>query len=314
MFIRDIPGGLTTKSPAKLNLYLEVSEPRPDDFHDIDSLFQTIDLFDEIDFVSKEAPGVELVEEGMSDGDDNLVSRAARRLAKEHGVNDGVRITLRKTIPSGAGLGGGSGDAAVTLLALAKLWKLKTTREALARIGADLGSDVPFFLYGGTARCEGRGEVVTPLDSFDENPMHYVLVAPGIHTSTPKVYRALDESRPEGFTLTVSSPIDSVDSAALRHRLDQGEVFFNRLEAATLTLHPELSSVATRMREEPFVSVRMTGSGSAFFGVCSSRSEAEDAAQRLRDTLPALGDAGASSAPQVWPVSSLSRVESPWVE
>ena len=145
---------------AKINRELRVGGRRPDGFHEIRSRFSTIDLSDTIEI--EEADGFELACTGIPvpGGDGNLVARAARALAGHLGVSPRVRIRLAKRIPAGAGLGGGSSDAAVTLLALSKLWKPSLPRAELSVIGASLGSDVPFFLFGGEADVEGRGERV----------------------------------------------------------------------------------------------------------------------------------------------------------
>lgn len=284
--------GLTVRTPAKINLYLEVSEARADGFHDIDSVFQAISLYDEIDLLPDASGEIRLEEAGIDEGKANLVWRAADALRRHaFGAPDagpGVRIRLRKQIPHGSGLGGGSSDAAATLVALARLWRLSVSAVELAEIGARLGSDVPFFLYGGTARCQGRGEKVTPWhDEADRAPpLHYVLVCPGVHTPTRDVYQALDRSRGEGFALTRSSPLDSLRVADCMSRLARGDLLFNRLEATTCELFPRLKEIGSRMRTERFLGVQMTGSGSAFFGLCRSVEDAVGLTHRLESGLP----------------------------
>ncbi|MCZ6794990.1 MAG: 4-(cytidine 5'-diphospho)-2-C-methyl-D-erythritol kinase [Planctomycetota bacterium] len=282
----ELPDGLRVRTPAKINLYLEVGDVRGDGFHEIDSLLQTVSLHDVLEFRETDDGEISLEEKGIADREENLVHRAAV-LLRESGLlpaasRRGVRIVLEKRIPQGAGLGGGSSDAAATLVALARLWDVRASVEQLSEIAARLGSDVPFFLRGGTARLRGRGEHVTPWhEVFDHESFHYVVAHPGVHVPTGKVYESLDRRRQGGFTLTVSSPLDSMTSADIVSRFARGEVFYNRLEDVTCSLYPELGDVSSRMKEEPFTAVSMTGSGAAFFGLCRDAEEADRLARRL---------------------------------
>lgn len=288
MQIETIPDGLRVLAPAKLNLYLEVGEKREDRFHEIDGLFQCVSLFDELEFRLTKDGAIDLAEEGLGQRENNLVYRAADVLQKRFlpGSTTGVRIRLHKRIPVGAGLGGGSSDAAATLIALAKLWKLRVSLDELRSLGAELGSDVPFFFHGGTARCRGRGERLTGYNEvFDaEAPFHYVLVYPGIAVSTKAVYEALDRERGE-FTLTAPSPLDSMSPISIHELLVSGKMFFNRLECVAGGLFPELQEVASLLKEESFLKVSMTGSGSAFFGLCRDAEDASRAADAVRTRL-----------------------------
>jgi 4-diphosphocytidyl-2-C-methyl-D-erythritol kinase len=292
--IEDLPGGgLLARAPAKLNLYLEVGETRADGFHEIDSLLQSISLCDELEFFLRRDRAITLAEEGLSEGEENLVYRAARVLREAclaAGSPFGATIRLRKRIPTGAGLGGGSSDAAATLVALSKLWGLRVSLEELKAIGARLGADVAFFFHCGTSRCRGRGEHVAAYgDVFDAaEPFHYVLVYPGIHVSTGQVYEALDSARKAGdagFALTAPSPLDSMSPTSVLEKLAAGELLFNRLEGVTCRLHPELHAVAALMKKEPFLKVLMTGSGSTFFGLSRNAEEVSRIAGNLRKHL-----------------------------
>ena len=293
MRIEAIEDGLRVLAPAKLNLYLEVGPRRADGFHEIDSIFQSVTLFDELEVRSSSDEAIVLEEEGVSCGDDNLVARAARRLSALSGARRGVRMRLRKRIPQGAGLGGGSSDAAAALVALARLWELRLADAELAAVAAELGSDVPFFLHGGTAICRGRGELVTPLEGLFEpdRPPCYVLVYPRREVSTSLVYNALDASRPPGFALTATELLDSMGRGSVRRqlasRMASGELFFNRLENVVTALFPDLDRVRTSLRAEPFVSVSMSGSGSTFFGVCREAADADRIAASLAERLEA---------------------------
>lgn len=291
MEIETTEEGLLARAPAKLNLHLSVSPPRADGYHDIDSIFQAVSLYDEIRFAPAAGDEISLVEDGIAEAERNLVYRAAvllRDLGRARGKEcGGVRISLCKHIPFGSGLGGGSSDAAATLVSLNRIWGIGATRDDLVALGARLGSDVPFFLFGGTARCRGRGELVTPLhDLFDAaEPLHYAILAPAIHAPTPQVYAALDRLRSSGIALTQTSVIDSIARVDLLELSAKGAVFSNDLEMAAYRLFPELEEIASRMRQEPFLSVRMTGSGSALFGLCRSAQEAARLTDRLRAQL-----------------------------
>jgi 4-diphosphocytidyl-2-C-methyl-D-erythritol kinase len=173
---------------AKINRELRVGPRRPDGFHEIRSRFCTIDFSDSIDV--EEAPEFELLSSGVPvpGGDSNLVAEAARALAGRLGIAPRVRIRLKKRIPVGAGLGGGSSDAAVTLLLLSRLWGSTLPAGELSELAASLGSDVPFFLFGGEADATGRGERIKPLE--DSPPTELALLIPPFSIETAKVYAA----------------------------------------------------------------------------------------------------------------------------
>lgn len=293
MKIESTSDGLRVLAPAKLNLYLEVGPRRDDGFHDIDSLFQSITLFDELEFHS--LPGGELLleEDGIREGENNIVLRAASLLREcklpARRRLPGARICLKKRIPEGAGLGGGSSDAAATLLALSSLWGLELERSDLHDLALRLGSDVPFFLVGGTARCQGRGERVSSWrGAFDlAEPFHYVLVYPRIKVSTRLAYEKLDASRGPSFALTAPSPLDSIPAPAVRIGLCRGELFYNSFETVLFSTFPELRRLYALLCEESFLKVLMSGSGSTIFGVCRSAEQARELGEKLNATLEA---------------------------
>jgi len=230
---------LVLRAPCKVNLTLEVLGKRPDGYYEIRTVMQAVDLCDELEFVRLARPRVTLScdRPGLPIDEDNLVVRAARLLQDRCGARAGVAVRLRKRVPIGGGLGGGSSDAAVTLLALNDLWGLGLSLEELRPLAAELGSDVPFFLWGGRALCEGRGELVTPMD--DGPPLHFVLVMPGLHVATGAVYAAA------GNALT--------SRAGARNNVsgDRGEagvrpihcVLRNDLQGPALAVEPELRSL-----------------------------------------------------------------------
>jgi len=172
---------------AKTNLMLKVVGKREDGYHEIDTVFQTIDLTDVVE-ASAAPAGIALAcsDPAIPAGEENLVHRAATAWRNRFGVREGARLSLTKRIPAGGGLGGGSSDAAVTLALLSRLWRLAPTDRDYAEVGASLGSDVPFFFVGGTARGRGRGELIEPL--LDRPPRELILVVPPFSISTRDVY------------------------------------------------------------------------------------------------------------------------------
>jgi len=284
MIFTETVGGLVVRAPAKLNLFLEVGRLREDGFHPIDSLFLAISVYDEIEFRLRDDGRIVLHDEAVGAGERNLVHRAAVLLRDRLGPDRtrGVEIDLRKGIPQGGGLGGGSSDCAATLLALARLWDAGLPLEELEELGAELGSDVPFFFHGGAARCRGRGEIVTPLhDVFDRRPLHFVIVCPGIPVSTRDVYHELDLRRDESSSSPLSTALDRVSASEVFEQVVRGELLFNRLEKAACGLVEALRDVRGRMRAESFRAVQMSGSGSTFFGLAADAVDARTLADRL---------------------------------
>ena len=288
----ESPPILHVLAPAKLNLYLEVGGRRPDGFHEIDSIFHEVTLYDRLEIEATSDGEIRLEEKGIAEAEQNLVHRAARKLKESGLVRDprkGARIRLEKTIPQGAGLGGGSSDAAATLRALARLWDIPHDTRALHGIAAELGSDVPFFLTGGTCRCRGRGEEVTSWnDAFShEDPLHFVLVYPRFPVPTKLAYEALARSREGEFALTPSSTLDSMPPTVARTRFGSGQLFFNRFQGVVYPAFPELKGIHARLSEEPFLKVLMSGSGSTIYGVCRDGGVASGLARKLEATLAA---------------------------
>ena len=278
---------LSVRAPAKINLYLEVVGKRPDGYHDICTIMQTVSLYDELSFTAREDGQVVLRASGeeLPTAQENLVYRAARLLQSRFAPARGVSISLNKAIPVGRGLGGGSSDAAATLNALNTLWGLGRTPEELQGMGAELGSDVPFFIRGGTALCEGRGERVTPC--LIRGEFHYVLVLPAVHTSTAAVYAAWRHNlttRDSGVTIEVVKEALATGDA---QRLGRG--LYNGLERAAFQVSPavhgvgELLGAATRLVGSRRVC--MSGSGSAFFAVCDTPNQARDVAAQLTEEM-----------------------------
>lgn len=267
----DPPGWtLRAVAPAKLNLGLAVVGKRPDGYHDLLTIFQTIDLEDDLFFRETVGPGISLrveAEEPIPGGADNLVLRAAELLAGARGVAQGAEILLRKRIPAGAGLGGGSSDAAAALLGLEALWGLAPDPEERRRLAIELGSDVPFFLVGGTARGEGRGEILTPLPGPPE--MAWLLFVPDFRVSTADAFRSLPP------TLTASRQELKMLEDAIIH--GDSEAFarhvVNDLEPGVVRMEPRLARIRDVLRRRGARAVGLTGSGSAMFALFGSQGD-----------------------------------------
>lgn len=276
-----MPGAITAASakylsPAKLNLFLKVTGKRPDGYHEIHSLFQAITLYDEIDI--KIGPGNRITMSCDSpvvpDDKSNLAFRAAESFLSATGLKAKVAINLKKRIPVGAGLGGGSSNAATVLLALNFLTNSGLSKAELMRIGATLGSDVPFFIFGPSAVARGRGEVLTgaKLPSY-----WYVLVNPGFHVSTAWVYNNLDLTKPGEDNIVSYSEEVFRDPDKLK------KILSNDLERVTLGRHPELEDLKKALLESGAFGALMSGSGPTVFGAFSSERKARSAFEKLRE-------------------------------
>ena len=291
MFVTGDTRGVTVRSTSKLNLFLEVLGKRPDGYHELETVMHEIGLGDDLAFEPAAEVSLEVRGSGLSAGPDNLVMKAARLLAAETGGSRGARITLVKRVPLGAGLGGGSADAAATLLALDRLWDLHLPPATLGALAARLGSDINFFLAGGTALCHGRGEIVTPLPPHP--PLHFVLLCPPFPTLTADVYRQLklDLNLPRRSAKVLVDRLPAGAPAALEGGL------FNRLESAVFSAEPRLVPMfETARRKGPF-GARVTGSGSTIYMPVSDAKEAEELSNDLE--LASLGQVIPASSARV---------------
>ena len=247
------------KAHAKINIDLRVLSKRPDGFHELRTIFQTISLADSIGFEHQPAASTEIEIQGNLTIEDNLIARAAKLVLRELGCSERVRFTLKKRIPMGAGLGGGSADAAAVLRTLPDVIGASIPAARLHQIAASLGSDVPFFLYGGTAVGIGRGDEVYPLP--DLAPLHGLLVTPDIHVSTPAAYEALSTRL---SAEAVPTKLSAFASVAWIKNLTLAR---NDFEDAVFEIHPELASIRAALEGAGAVCARMTGSGSAIFAL-----------------------------------------------
>lgn len=270
-------GWLEALAPAKLNLALHVGPVGPDGYHPLDSVVAKIDWYDTLRLRPRDDGQVTLRCDAPQAGpvEQNLAMRAARAL-QARAPGRGAEIVLEKSIPVGAGLGGGSSDAAATLAALNELWGLALPRQELAAIGATLGADVPLFFGPAAARMTGRGEVVRPLAV---RPFSAVVTAPPVHSSTAAVYRAFDRAAPATLAAADAS------SLADRPPTQWGGVLRNDLQGPACRLYPQIAAWADRLAHATGRAAHMTGSGSALFVLADDDREAAELFGRLDEEL-----------------------------
>ncbi|MFH0911881.1 MAG: 4-(cytidine 5'-diphospho)-2-C-methyl-D-erythritol kinase [Planctomycetota bacterium] len=268
---------LTVNAPAKVNLFLEVVRKRADGYHDIESVFHELELEDRLCFRRREDEELRLVcdaEDLATDGT-NLVLRAARLLKEKTGCRLGADIALQKRIPMNAGLGGGSSDAAAVFKALNALWDLDLTVSELGALGTEIGSDVPFFLYGGTCLCRGRGDLVEPLAFAPV--LELVLVFPEWGISTGRAYAAL-----EGGETGARTPNPFLSALRKGDLPGIASQMFNRFEEAVFRMEPRQEALYRALSALDFLAVRMTGSGSTFFGLVGEGNDPEALVRQAR--------------------------------
>lgn len=273
---------VTVPSLAKLNLDLRVLHKRPDGFHELRTIFQAISLKDTLTIEFDFAKRTQIDLSSSIDIEDNLVVRSAKLVLDHLRVNARVRFVLSKHIPMGAGLGGGSSNAAAVLLALPALTGKPVPLADRVRLAESLGSDVPFFLHGGTALGFGRGTELYPLPDQPARPA--LVVATGVHVSTAEAYRALGRdvinaltSQPESFILREFQTI----AWALGDSSLENFPLKNDFEHAVFGMHPELSATVRKLRRMGAKPVQMTGSGSAVFGVFRTAAETRAAVSKF---------------------------------
>ena len=278
---------LVVRTPAKLNLFLDVLGKRPDGYHELETLMVSIGLYDTLRFQTNANGRLELSLDPASTGltremrellpldERNLILKAAQLLRDHTGCPHGASIHLTKSIPLQAGLGGGSSDAAATLVGLNQLWKLELPRQELHALAARLGSDVNFFLDSvPLAVCRGRGELILPEPLT--RPLHFVVVKPPGGLSTRDVFQALPPTRsPRGS--------DAIRRALhIGHPALIGTQLHNSLEVPAGVLSEEVASVLAALRRVSSVGRLMTGSGSSCFALCAHQGQAVRAAHQLR--------------------------------
>lgn len=250
------------KAPAKINLSLDVLHKRHDGYHEVKMVMTTIDLADRIELSSLDEDKIQIESHNRFVPDDqrNLAYKAAQLLKERFSIEKGVSITISKSIPVAAGLAGGSSDAAATLRGLNKLWELGLSLDELAELGAEIGSDVSFCVYGGTAIATGRGEKIEQIEA----PPHcwVVLAKPDIGVSTADVYKKLDLNN------LLHPDVDGMVQAIEEKNYDKMcDKLGNVLESVTMKMHPEVAMIKEQMKRFGADAVLMSGSGPTVYGL-----------------------------------------------
>ncbi len=272
---------VTEAAYAKVNLTLAVTGRRADGYHTIESLFQSVSLCDKLTLERRES-GFALNDVERIPAGENIIARADRLLRRECPALGGVAVTLEKNIPTQAGLGGGSTDAAAYLRGMDRLYGLGLGRERLRALAAELGADVPFCINGGTAVATGIGEMLTPVESH--LPLWLVITKPKAGCSTPAMYRRIDERgeslRQRFTTQEAAKALEKGDLAGLCGSL------YNVFEEVTAL--PELNEIRRELRQSGALAALMTGSGSAVFGIFPEEDMARAAAEKMAESRWAI--------------------------
>ena len=271
---------LGLKAYGKINLGLDVLRRREDGYHEVRMIMQTVGLYDRIDLIYRDEPGIK-VETNLyylPNNENNLVFQAAKILMEEFGVKQGIHIKLKKFIPVAAGMAGGSSDAAAVLFGVNRMFGLGLSQRQLMERGVRIGADVPYCIMRGTALSEGIGEVLTPLPPM---PQCQVLIAkPGISVSTKFVYENLHANE--------LKPGQHPDIDAMTEAIRQGDIYKvagclgNVLETVTIPAHPVVGQIKEAMLERGAAGSLMSGSGPTVFGLFTNPRAAADAYEYLR--------------------------------
>ena len=270
---------MQVKSFAKINLGIEVLGKRKDNYHNIRTLFQSIDFYDVLEFylISDDKIDLSGTDDTISWGTDNLIFQAALSLKQKLGLSNGIKIKASKKIPPGKGLGGGSSNAAMTLLALNKIWELHCTPEELTELAKGLGADVPYFLTGGLCLGTGKGDEIKSLEDL---PVFYcVLALPDVSIPTSSIYANLPE------TLT-SEEKDSKITKFFHNRDCSGLI--NSLEEAVFSLYPQIEIIKGLFKANEAELSLVSGSGSAVFGLFKTRKNAQKAFKEINSRYSAV--------------------------
>jgi len=277
----------TIEAPAKINLFFEVLGRRKDNFHEIVSVAVPIRLFDTLTFEASDDPRIQFECIGSEDvplDETNLVIRAAKLIQRRFNVQRGAAITLTKRIPSQAGLGGGSSDAVAALRLACQGWNLDLPEAALLPIAAEIGSDCPIFLYDVPTISKGRGEQIQPLPPMP--PLWFVLLKPPEGLSTASVYaECMPLHDGQLHNGQFRQPDDLIAALSEGNVQKIGQNLFNRLEVPAQKLWHRFGEVKYQLLTAGCLAVQMSGSGTAFFGLCKDKAHAEEIFQRLHPEL-----------------------------
>lgn len=268
------------RAMAKINLGLDVVGKRPDGYHEVRMIMQTVRMYDQIDMMKTEEPGIRIKTNlpYLPCNENNLVYKAARLLMDEFHIEKGLDIRLKKFIPVAAGMAGGSSDAAAVMVGVNRMFHLELSMEELAQRGVAIGADVPYCIMRGTALAEGIGEKLTPLGPM---PSCYILIAkPGINVSTKFVYKNLQLSKLQSHP-DIDGMMEAIREGSLQGVADR---LGNVLETVTEDNYPVIGKIKEHMRANGALNALMSGSGPTVFGLFADRRVAERAKKALQDT------------------------------
>ncbi len=267
------------KAYAKINLGLDVLRRRPDGYHEVKMIMQTVNIWDVLTFEKSDIPGISLTvnKEELPTSKDNLIYRAAQLVMDTYEISQGVEITLEKNIPIAAGMAGGSTDAAAVFHGLNELFDLNMSLEEMQKLGVKIGADVPYCIMGGTALSEGIGEILSELPS---PPACYLVVAkPDINVSTKYVYENLHANE-----LKVHPDIDGMIEAIKNGSLEGiTKRMGNVLETVTIAKYPIIEEIKEIMKQEGAENALMSGSGPTVFGIFNKEEDAKAAAGKIKE-------------------------------
>lgn len=269
------------KAYAKINLYLDVTGKREDGYHNIESIMQTIGLYDELLFELKDKEiEVKSEPENFVEVENNLIFKAANLLRNRYNVKKGVSANLKKNIPVGAGLGGGSADAAGALIGLNILWDLNLPLSELLKLGIELGSDVPFCILGGTCFVEGKGEKLTKINPIPS--CYIVIVNPGFEISTKEIYQKFDEE--ENFaSLSTGGIMTAFDRSDFNGICEN---MANSMENIVFRKFPELKEFKKTAKDNGAEGALMSGTGPTMFAITQSEEKAKNIAIKFKNIFP----------------------------
>lgn len=275
-------GSVTVRVPGKVNLYLEVGDPREDGYHELATVFHAVSLVDEVTVRNADLLSLRVVGEGADDlptDERNIAWQAAELMAEHVGRAPDVEITIEKSIPVAGGMAGGSADAAAVLVAMNNLWELGVPRRDLHALAAQLGSDVPFALHGGTALGTGRGEELATV--LARSTFHWVLAFGQGGLSTAEVYREIDRLREVGDPPRLSDPEPLLGALASGNPRELAALLGNDLQAAALSLNPGLRRTLRAGAEAGALAGIVSGSGPTCAFLCESAPAAVDVGTEL---------------------------------
>lgn len=278
---------ITLPSFAKLNLYLKITGKRKDNYHDLITIFERVSLYDTIRVVLRDDPVIKIFSRcnDIPLDSTNLCFKAAKIIQDRYRVNRGVSINITKRIPVGAGLGGGSSNAAAVLLALNKLWGLGLTQEELLELAAHIGCDVPFFILDKPfALGQKRGDKVSSIPGLKNTRLWHLILAPTLNIPTPQIYSDWDKLyQPKAELTKLKKDVKLILSSLKYGALPEAvRLFDNDLERVTLRSYPQLKSIKLELERLGLLGVLMSGSGPAFFTTMASKKEAMSYYQRLQ--------------------------------